>query len=39
MTKVETSTGSTALCVAGRDTPVVLLPPHWGKGGMVGFPR
>lgn len=30
-TKVGTNTGSTALCVAGKDTPVVFLPPHWRK--------
>lgn len=39
MTKVETSTGSTALCVAGKDTPVVLLSLYWGKGGVCRFSK
>lgn len=39
MTKVETSTGSTALCVAGKDTPVVLLPPYWGKEYVCRFSK
>lgn len=38
MTKAETGTGSTALCVARKDTPVV-LPPHWGKGCVCRFSK
>lgn len=39
MTKTETSTASTALCAAGKDTPVIHLAAHQGKGGFCRFPR
>ena len=37
MAKVETSTGSAAICIAGKDTPVTILPSHWGKWCVCRF--